>query len=84
MIALVLPLVGITFLLIGTYSLIVAAEAVDEAAVAFAGALGGGGRGPGDGAEELALFGGFEASFFAGFGFAVEGLGYGGRGSLLA
>ena len=74
---LLLPLVGWKWL-------VIAAEAVDEAAVAFAGAFGGGGCGPGDGAEEFALFGSFEASFFAGFGFAVERLGYGGGGSLLA
>ena len=63
---------------------VVAAEAVDEAAVAFVGALGGGGCGPGDGAEEFALFGGFAAGFFAFFGFAVEGLGDGGGAALLA
>jgi len=56
---------------------------VDEAAVAFVGALGGSG-GPGDGAEEFAFFGGFAAGLFAGFGFAVEGLCDGGGGSLLA
>jgi hypothetical protein len=64
--------------------LIVAAEAVDEAAVAFVGALGGGGGGPGDGAEEFALFGGFEAGLFALVGLTVEGLGDGGGGALLA
>ncbi len=56
---------------------------MDEAAVAFGGAFGWGG-GPGDGAEEFALFGGFAAGFFAGFGFAVEGLCDGGGGALLA
>ena len=56
---------------------------MDEAAVAFGGAFGGSG-GPGDGAEEFALFGGFAAGLFAGFGFAVEGLCDGGGGSLLA
>ena len=60
----------------------VAAEAVDEAAVAFVGTLGGSG-GPGDRAEEFALFRGFEAGFFAGFGFAVEGLGDGSGSALL-
>jgi|ERR1700733_90995 len=81
---LLLPLVGIIFLVIGTHSSVIASEAVDEAAVPFVGALGGGGCGPGDGAEEFALFGSFEASFFAGFGFAVERLGYCGGASLLA
>ena len=61
----------------------VAAEAVDEAAISFVGALGGRG-GPGDGAEELALLRGFAPSFFAGFGFSVEGLGDGGGAALLA
>ena len=62
----------------------VAAEAVDEAAVTFVGALGGNGCGPGHGAEEFALFGGFAAGVFAFFGFAVEGLGDGGGAALLA
>jgi hypothetical protein len=61
----------------------VAAEAVDEAAVAFGGAFGRGCR-VGQGAEELALFGCFAAELFAGFGFAVEGLGDGGWAALLA
>jgi hypothetical protein len=60
------------------------AEAVDEAAVAFVGALIRGGCSPGHGAEEFALFGGFAASFFALIGFAVEGLGDGGGAALLA
>jgi hypothetical protein len=55
---------------------------VDEAAVAFVGAFGG--CSVGHGAEEFALFGGFAARFFAGFGFAVEGLGDGGGAALLA
>jgi hypothetical protein len=55
---------------------------VDEAAVAFAGALGRGGVG--DGAEEFALFGGFAASLFAVFGLAVEGLSYSCGASLVA
>jgi hypothetical protein len=62
----------------------VAAEAVNETAVAFVGALVGSGCGPGHGAEELALFGGLAAGFFARFGFAVEGLGDGGGAALLA
>jgi hypothetical protein len=61
----------------------VAAEAVDETAVAFVGAFGRSG-GPGDRAEEFAFFSGFVPSFFAGFGFAVEVLGDGGRAALLA
>jgi hypothetical protein len=61
----------------------VAAEAVDEAAVALAGAFGWGG-GPGDGAEEFSFFGGFAAGLFALVGFAVEGLSDGGGGALLA
>jgi len=64
--------------------LAVAAEAVDEAAVAFVRALVGSGCGPGHGAEKFALFGGFAAGFFAFFGFAVEGLGDGGGAALLA
>ena len=60
----------------GEAVLVVAAEAVDEAAVALGGTLGRGGevqaRGRG------ALVGGFLAGFLAGFGFAVEGLGDGG------
>jgi hypothetical protein len=62
----------------------VAAEAVDEAAVAFVGALAGSGCGPGHGAEEFAFFGCFAAGFFALFGFAIEGLRDGGGASLLA
>jgi hypothetical protein len=56
---------------------------VDETAISFVGAFGGGG-GPGDGAKEFALLGSFPARFFAGFGFAVEGLSDGGRTALLA
>lgn len=56
---------------------------MDEAAVAFVGAFGRGG-GIGHGAEELAFFGGFAASLFAGLSFAVEGLRDRGGGSLLA
>jgi hypothetical protein len=59
-----------------------AAEAVDESAVALGRAFGW--RGVGHGAEEFALFGGFAAGFFAGFSFAVEGLGDGGGAALLA
>jgi len=62
--------------------LVVAAEAVDEAAVALGGAFGG--RGEVERAEELALFGGFAAKLFAGFGLAVEGLGDGCGAALLA
>ena len=57
---------------------------MNEAAVAFVGALAGGGCGPGHGTKEFALFGGFAAGFFALFGFAVEGLGDGGGAALLA
>jgi hypothetical protein len=60
--------------------LVVASEAVDEAAVAFVGAFGR--CGEGDGAEEFALFGSFAAGLFAFFGFAVEGL-RDGRGAAL-
>ena len=63
---------------------VVAAEAVDEAAIALVGAPGGGGCGPGEGAEEFAFFSGFAAGFFAVFGFMVEGLGDGGGAALLA
>ena len=63
--------------------LVFAAEAVDEAAVALGGAFGGGRSGPGDGAEEFALFSGFAAGFLALVCFAIEGLGYGGGGSLV-
>jgi hypothetical protein len=62
---------------------VIAAEAVDEAAVPFGGAFGWGG-GIGHGAEEFVLFGGLAAGFFALFGFAVEGLGDGGGAALLA
>jgi hypothetical protein len=55
---------------------------VDEAAVAFVGAFGG--CSVGHGAEKFALFGCFAATFLTGFGFAVEGLGEGGRAALLA
>ncbi len=55
---------------------------MDEAAVAFAWAFGGGGVG--DGAEEFALFCGFATQLFAFFGFAVEGLGNGCGAALLA
>ena len=55
---------------------------MDEAAVAFGGAFGGGVEG--HGTEESTLFGGFAAGFFAGFGLAVEGLGDGGGAALLA
>jgi hypothetical protein len=55
---------------------------VDEAAVALAGAFGGGVVGYW--AEEFALFGSFAASLFAGFGLAVEGLGDGRGAALLA
>jgi hypothetical protein len=61
-----------------------AAEAVDEAPVAFVGAFAGSSCGPGHGAEEFALLDGFAAEFFALFGFAVEGLGDGGGSALLA
>jgi hypothetical protein len=57
---------------------------VDEAAVAFVGALSGGSCGPGHGAEKFAFLGGFAAEIFALFGFAVEGLGDGGGAALLA
>jgi hypothetical protein len=68
-----------TFWLCG---LVVAAEAVDEAAVALAGTFG---RSTvGDRAEEFALFGGFAACFLTVFGFAVEGLGDGRGAALLA
>jgi hypothetical protein len=63
-------------------ALAIAAEAVDEAAIAFRGTAGWGGEG--HGAEEFALLGGFAAKLFAGFGFAVEGLGDGGWAALLA
>jgi hypothetical protein len=62
----------------------VAAEAVDEAAVALRGAFARGGCGPGHGAEEFAFLGGLAAEFFALFGLAVEGLGDGGGAALLA
>jgi hypothetical protein len=65
-----------------TCFLVVAAEAVDDATVAFVGAFGG--CGEGDGAEEFAFFGGFAAGLFALFGFAVEGLSDGCGAALLA
>jgi hypothetical protein len=68
------PLVG--------WELIVAAEAVDEAAVTLGGAFGWGSEV--EWAKELSLFGGLATRFFALFGFAVEGLGDGGRAALLA
>ena len=64
--------------------LVVAAEAVDETAVAFVGTFGGCGGVPRHGAEEFAFFGGLAARLFAFFGFAVESLGDGGGGALLA
>jgi hypothetical protein len=72
------------FLLIAEYSSVVAAEAVDEATVAFGWAFGGCGCIPGHGAEEFSFFGGFVAEFFALFGLAVERLCDGGRAALLA
>ena len=54
---------------------------MDEAAVALGGASG---WREGQGAEESALFDCLAAELFAGFGFAVEGLGDGGRAALLA
>ena len=75
--------VGLAMLGAGRDS-VVAAEAVDEAAVAFAGTFGGCGGIPRHGAEEFALFGGFAAGLFAVFGFAIEGLGDGGGAALLA
>jgi hypothetical protein len=62
--------------------LVVAAEAVDEAAVALRWALGG--CGVSDGAEEFAFFGGSTASLFTFVGFAVEGLSDGCGATLLA
>jgi hypothetical protein len=63
-------------------ALVVAAEAVDEAAIALGGAFGGSGEV--EWAEEFALLGCVAAELFAGFGFAVEGLGDGGGAALLA
>ena len=60
----------------------VATEAVDEAAVAFGGAFGWSGEV--EWAKKLALLDGLAAKLFAGFGFAVEGLGDGGGTALLA
>ncbi len=64
------------------FNLVVAAEAVDEAAVAFGGTLGGGSVG--HGAEEFSFFGGLATALFALFGLAVEGLGDGRGAALLA
>ena len=61
--------------------LVLAAEAVDEAAIAFRRALG---RGKIDRAEQAALFGGLAARLGAGFGFAIERLGNRSGAALLA
>jgi len=56
---------------------------VNEAAVAFVGALDRGGGGPRDGAKQFALLGGFAARLSAFIGFAIKRLGDGGGGALL-